>query len=112
MDFKLTDAQSLIRNSVREFAVKELAPLAPVIDRENRFPTETIPKLKAMGLLGLPISKEDGGAGGDQLSYAIAVEEISRVCASTGIIYSVHVSLCASSIERFGNDDQKKQKAF
>lgn len=109
MDFQLTDAQNLIRNSVREFAVKELAPLAPVIDRENRFPVETIPKMKAMGLLGLPFSKEDGGAGGDQISYAIAVEEISRACASTGIIYSVHISLCASGIERFGNDDQKKR---
>ena len=109
MDFKLTQEEELIRNSVREFALKELAPLAPVLDRENRFPTETIPKLKALNLLGLPFPTSYGGAGGSQVAYAVAVEEISRVCASTGIVYSVHVSLCASGIERFANEDQKKR---
>jgi len=109
MNFKLTEEQELIRNMVREFAEKELAPLAPVIDAENRFPVETIPKMKDLGILSIPFPKEYGGGGGSTLAYAIAVEEVSRACASTGIILSVHVSLCSQPIYQFGNEEQKKK---
>jgi len=109
MYFKLTEEQELIKKMVREFAEKEVKPLAPVIDRENRFPVETIPKMKDLGIMGIPWSPEYGGTGGGNLAYAIAVEEISKACASTGIILSVHVSLCSNPIYQFGTEEQKQK---
>jgi len=109
MYFKLTEEQELIRKMVREFAEKEVKPLAPIIDRENRFPVETIPKMRELGIMGIPWPEEYGGTAGGNLAYILAVEEISKCCASTGIILSVHVSLCSNPIYQFGNEEQKQK---
>ena len=93
MDFELTDEQELVRSTVREFAEAELAPIAGEIDRDHRFPHEILPKLAELNLMGMPYPEKMGGAGTDYVSYVIAVEEISRACASTGIILSAHTSL-------------------
>ena len=85
MDFELTDEQRLIRDTVREFAQAEVAPAAHDVDEQSRFPAEHFTKMAELGLLGLPYPEKYGGAGGDTLSYALAVEEISRACGSTGL---------------------------
>lgn len=107
MNFQLTKEQEFVRKMVREFAVNEVEPLAADIDKEHRFPVETVEKMAKYGLLGIPFPTELGGAGGDYISYAITVEELSRVCASTGVICSAHTSLCAWPIYNWGNDEQK-----
>ena len=107
MDFKLSKEQEFVRKMVREFAVNEVEPLAADIDREHRFPTETVEKMARYGLLGVPFPTEYEGAGGDHISYAITVEELSRVCASTGVICSAHTSLCCWPIFAWGNEEQK-----
>lgn len=109
MNFALTKEQQLVRQMVREFAINEVAPIAAEIDETERFPMENVQKMAKYGILGLPFSKEYNGAGGDTLSYILAVEELSKVCASTGVILSAHVSLCASLIESFGNSQQKEK---
>src|ERR1035438_1086318 len=86
MDFELSEEQLLIQEMVREFAAAEVAPIAAEIDRNHRFPEELIPKLAEVGLLGVPYPEEFGGAGADYLSFAIVVEELARVCASTSVI--------------------------
>ena len=108
MDFNLTSEQMMIRDMVREFAAKEVAPIAAEIDRDQRFPTETIEKMKGLGLLGISIPEEYGGAGGDTVSYALACEELARVCASTSAILSVHIT-GIKSILLFGTEEQKKK---
>jgi butyryl-CoA dehydrogenase len=107
MNFQLTKGQEFVRKMVREFAVNEVEPLAAEIDKEHRFPTETVEKMARYGLLGIYFPKEYGGAGGDTMSYAIALEELSRVCASTGTIFSAHNSLSAWPIYTFGTEAQK-----
>ncbi|NLY82631.1 MAG: acyl-CoA dehydrogenase [Clostridiales bacterium] len=107
MNFQLTKEQEFVRQMVREFAINEVEPLAADIDQEHRFPTETVEKMAKYGLLGVPFPTEYGGAGGDQISYAITVEELSRVCGSTGVICSAHTSLCCGPIFYFGNEEQK-----
>jgi len=107
MNFQLTKEQEFVRKMVREFAVNEVEPLAADIDKEHRFPVETVEKMAKYGLLGIPFPTEVGGAGGDHISYAITVEELSRVCASTGVICSAHTSLCAWPIFNYGTDEQK-----
>jgi butyryl-CoA dehydrogenase len=107
MDFELTDEQQLIRDAVREFAEAEVTPIAAQIDREHRFPHELLPKLAEMNLMGMPYPEKEGGAGADYVSYVIAVEEISRACASTGIILSAHTSLATWPIFKFGTEAQK-----
>ena len=107
MNFQLTKEQEFVRKMVREFATNEVEPIAADIDAEHRFPEENVKKMADYGLLGIPFSKEVGGAGGDQLSYAIAVEELSRVCGSTGVICSAHTSLCCWPIYAWGNEEQK-----
>ncbi|MDR1189481.1 MAG: acyl-CoA dehydrogenase [Bifidobacteriaceae bacterium] len=109
MPFHLTDEQELVRASVREFAQAEVLPLAPVIDREHRPPLENLPKLAEMGILGMTLPPEYGGSGTDYLSFVIALEELSRCCATTGVITEVHTSLCCTSILRFGTDEQKRR---
>ncbi len=86
MDFELTDEQQLIRDAVREFAEAEVTPIAAELDRDHRFPQELLPKLAEMNLMGMPYPEKEGGAGADYVSYVIAVEELSRACASTGVI--------------------------
>ena len=109
MNFQLTKEQEFVRKMVRDFAVNEVEPLAADIDKEHRFPVETVEKMAKYGLLGVPFPTEYGGAGGDHISYAITVEELSRVCASTGVICSAHTSLCCWPIFNWGNEDQKKK---
>ena len=109
MNFQLTKEQEFVRKMVREFAETEVEPLAADIDKEHRFPVETVEKMAKYGLLGVPFPTEYGGAGGDHISYAITVEELSRVCASTGVICSAHTSLCCWPIFNWGNEEQKKK---
>ena len=109
MTFQLTKEQEFVRKMVREFAETEVEPLAADIDKEHRFPVETVEKMAKYGLLGVPFPTEYGGAGGDHISYAITVEELSRVCASTGVICSAHTSLCCWPIFNWGNEEQKRK---
>lgn len=112
MLFKTTDQHEEFRAKIREFAEKEVKPYAFMMDKNNEFPTEQVKALGKMGIMGLPFSKEYGGAGKDILSYAIAVEELSRVDGGTGVILSAHVSLGAYPIEAFGTEEQKKKYLF
>lgn len=109
MNFLLTAEQEEIRKMVREFAAKEVAPTAAERDEKELFSREIFDKMGELGILGLPYPEEYGGAGSDFLSYAIAVEELSRVCASTGIGLSVHVSLCAWPIYKYGTEEQRQK---
>ncbi|MFN0150249.1 MAG: acyl-CoA dehydrogenase [bacterium] len=105
----LSDEHHMFRAMVRDFAEKEIAPHAAHIDETQEFPMETIKKMGKLGLMGIPFPEELGGAGMDSLAYTIAVEEISRVCASTGITLAAHVSLGTYPIYLFGTDAQKKK---
>jgi butyryl-CoA dehydrogenase len=107
MDFELTDDQELIRNTVREFAAVEVAPIAAEIDREHRFPEELLPKMADLNLLGMPYPEELGGAGADYVSYVIALEELAKACATTSLIVSAHTSLGTWPIFKFGTQAQK-----
>jgi len=107
MDFNLTKEQEMIRNMVQDFAEKEVKPIADEIDLNCRYPQETIDKMAKLYLLSLTIPKEYGGVDADGVSYSIAIEEISRACASTGIIVGVHNSLGSSPLVKYGTDDQK-----
>ena len=107
MNFELTKEQQLMQQMVREFAVNEVKPIAAEIDETERFPMENVEKMAKLGMMGIPFSKEVGGAGGDVLSYIIAVEELSKVCGTTGVILSAHTSLCASVINENGTPEQK-----
>jgi butyryl-CoA dehydrogenase len=109
MDFELTDEQQLIRDAVREFAEAEVTPIAAELDRDHRFPYELLPKLAEMNLMGMPYPEKEGGAGADYVSYVIAVEELSRACASTGVILSAHTSLATWPVFKFGTEAQKDQ---
>lgn len=109
MLFKTTAEHEALRAKVREFAESEVKPIAFMLDKNNEFPTEAIKKLGEMDLMGIPYLKEYGGAGLDALSYAIAVEELSRVDGGTGVILSAHVSLGSYPIMAFGTEEQKKK---
>lgn len=109
MFFKTTEQHEDFRARIREFAESEVKPQAFLLDKENRFPTEAIEKLGKMGVLGTPYPKEYGGAGLDVLSYAIAVEELSRVDGGTGVILSAHVSLGTYPIFAYGTEEQKQK---
>ncbi|MBR1774140.1 MAG: acyl-CoA dehydrogenase [Bacteroidales bacterium] len=107
MDFNLTKQENLFLQMVREFAENEVKPLAAEIDEQERFPMETVEKMRKIGLLGIPIPKQYGGQGGTTQMYSMAVEELSRVCATTGVVVSAHTSLCAEPILMFGTEEQK-----
>ena len=107
MNFQLTKEQQFVRKMVREFAKTEVEPLAADIDKEHRFPVETVEKMARYGLMGIPFPKEVGGMGGDEIAYAITVEELARVCASTAVIVSAHTSLCCWPIYKYGTAEQK-----
>ena len=109
MNFGLTKTQQLFQQMIREFAEKEVKPLAAEVDDTERFPMETVEKMAKLGLFGIYIPKNYGGAGGDHIMYSIAVEELSRVCATTGVILSAHTSLCMSPIWEFGTEEQKQK---
>lgn len=109
MNFNLTERQLAVQSAVKEFAKKELLPVVIENDEKGQFPMKAYKMLGNMGFLGLPYSEEYGGAGGDYLSYILAVEEISKIDASLGIAYSVTTSLCAGSIINGGTEEQKKK---
>ncbi len=109
MDFSTTKTQQLFLQMIREFAEKEVKPLAAEIDDEERFPAETVEKMARLGIMGIPVPKEYGGAGGDNVLYTMAVEELSRVCATTGVVVSAHTSLCCAPIMEHGTEEQKRK---
>lgn len=109
MDFNLSKEHQLLRDMYRSFAENEVKPLAEEVDEEERFPYETVEKLARYGFLGIPFPKEYGGQGADNLAYTMAVEELSKVCGTTGVIVSAHTSLCAAPIYENGTEEQKKK---
>ena len=109
MEFGYSKEQVLLRELYRKFAETEVKPLAEELDEEERFPVETVEKLARFGFLGIPFPKKYGGAGGDYLTYAMAVEELGKVCATTAIVVSAHTSLCAGPIYYFGTEEQKEK---
>ena len=109
MRFSLTDTQRMLRDTCRDFAARELTPNARKWDEEHRFPKEAVAKLAEMGLLAVAVPEAWGGAGMDNVCYALAMEEISRGCASTGVIMSVNNSLYCDPVSKFGTDEQKKE---
>lgn len=109
MDFVLSKEQEMARQLFRDFAEKEVKPLAQEVDEEERFPAETVAKMQKFGFMGIPFSKDMGGQGCDSLTYAICVEELSRVCATTGVIVSAHTSLGCDPIKKFGTPEQIKK---
>ncbi len=109
MDLGLTEEQLLLQRTVREFAESEVKPLAKEIDETGHFPRETFHKAAALGLTGVAVPEQYGGAGMDHVSYSIVIEEISRACASTGVILSVQNSLYCDPVYRFGTEEQKQK---
>lgn len=109
MNFTLTKEQEMVRNVMREFAENEVKPIAAEIDETERFPRENVEKMARYNMLGIPFPEELGGAGGDELAYAIAVEELSRVCGTTGVILSAHTSLGCWPIYKYGTEEQKQK---
>ncbi|MDQ5986825.1 MAG: Butyryl-CoA dehydrogenase [Syntrophus sp. SKADARSKE-3] len=109
MDFRLSEEQELIRKNMREFAVKYVDPIAVEIDENSRHPAELFQKLAEGDWMGIPIPQQYGGAGADYLTHIIAVEELSRSCASTGFTVSIHVGIACMLINLFGNEEQKKK---
>jgi butyryl-CoA dehydrogenase len=108
VDFQLTEDQLLVQKLAREFATEEVLPKAAEIDREHRHPKELVARMAELGFLGVAVPDEFGGAGLDHVSYALVMEEVSRACASTGVIMSVNNSLVCDPINRFGTEAQKK----
>ncbi|MET3684170.1 acyl-CoA dehydrogenase [Alkalibacillus flavidus] len=108
MNFQLTEEQQMLRKMVRDFAVNEVEPTAAERDEEERFDRGIFDQMAELGLTGIPWPEEYGGIGSDFVSYAIAVEELSRVCASTGVTLSAHISLASWPIYTYGNEDQKQ----
>ncbi len=109
MDFALSETQQMILDTARRFAKDELTPIAHHTDKAGQFPAKQVKQLAELGFLGIAVDEKWGGAGLDNLSYAIAMEEISAGCASTGVIMSVNNSLVCDPIAKFGNDEQKKK---
>ena len=109
MNYELTDEQQLLRSTVRDFAETRVAPVAEELDRESRFPYELVAEMAELGLMGIPIPEEYGGAGADTVSYAIAVEELTRIDSSVAITMAAHTSLGTMPIYLFGNDEQKQE---
>lgn len=107
MDFSLSKTEELFLQMIREFAEKEVKPLAAEVDEEERFPLETVEKMAKIGLMGIPVPVKYGGAGGTNLMYGMAVEELSRVCGTTGVVLSAHTSLCCAPIMENGTEEQK-----
>ncbi|MDP4178974.1 MAG: acyl-CoA dehydrogenase [Bacillota bacterium] len=109
MDFTLTKEQEFVKQMVREFAENEVKPIAAEVDATEKFPMDNVKKMAKYNMMGIPFAAQYGGAGGDNLSYIIAVEELSKVCGTTGVILSAHTSLCAGLINQFGNEAQKQK---
>ncbi|MGB9963501.1 acyl-CoA dehydrogenase family protein [Halobacterium hubeiense] len=109
MDFDLPDEHRMVRDTVREFAEAEIEPVAWEMEEEHRFPAEVFDELADLDMMGVPISEEYGGLGGDQLMYSLVAEELGRVSGSVGLSYAAHVSLASKPIELFGTEEQKER---
>ena len=109
MDLHLSKEQEMLRKMYRDFAENEVKPLAEWVDENEAFPEETVKKMAKLGMMGIYFPKEYGGAGADVLSYAMCVEELSKVCGTTGVIVSAHTSLCAAPIYENGTEEQKQK---
>src|SRR5215467_8095712 len=109
MNFELTDEQRLLRDTVRDFARQEVAPVAEELDRTKSFPYEIVGKLGSLGLMGIPFPQEYGGGGADTLSYVLAVEELARVDSSVCITMAAHTSLGTMPIHLWGTDEQRRE---
>lgn len=109
MDFGFNDEYKMIQKMYREFAEKEIKPLAEEIDEEERFPRESVEKMAEMGMFGIPFPEKYGGEESDYITYVIAIEELSKVCASTGVTVSAHTSLAAAPIYEWGTEEQKQK---
>ena len=109
MDFTLPKEHEMARQLFKDFAENEVKPLAQEVDQEHRFPRETVDKMARYGFMGIPVPKEYGGQGCDTLTYAMCVEELSKVCGTTGVIVSAHTSLCIDPILTFGTEEQKQK---
>jgi butyryl-CoA dehydrogenase len=109
MDFGLSKENEMLKKLYEEFTEKEVKPIAAEVDEEERFPEETVVKMAQYGMMGIPIPEELGGAGGDNLSYAMLVEELSKACGTTGVILSAHTSLCCAPIYEYGTSEQKEK---
>lgn len=109
MDFNLTREQQMIKKMIRELAEAEIAPIAELLDAEAEYPKETIAKLGDLGVMGMPFPQEYGGAGADYIAYIMAVEELSKVCASHGVIVQTHNALCCWPIYTYGTEEQKQK---
>src|SRR5678816_167273 len=107
MQASLTDEQRMIQSVARDFADKEVRPIAAAIDREARFPRETVERMGALGLMGIAIPEAHGGGGGDAVGYAVALEEVAKACASHAVIMSVNNSLYCDPVHAFGTPEQK-----
>ena len=108
MDFKLSKEQAMLQKLFQDFAENEVKPIAADVDEEERFPEETVKKMAKLGMMGIYLPKEYGGAGADYLSYVMAVEEMAKVCGTTSVILSAHTSLCCNPIFEYGTEEQKK----
>jgi alkylation response protein AidB-like acyl-CoA dehydrogenase len=109
MNYELSEEQELLRRTVREFAQTRVAPLAEELDRESRFPYELVAEMGELGLMGIPVPEEYGGAGADTISYALAIEELTRIDSSVAITVAAHTSLGTMPIALFGTDEQKQE---
>ncbi|HVM56423.1 MAG TPA: acyl-CoA dehydrogenase family protein [Gaiellaceae bacterium] len=109
MNYELSEEQELVRSTVREFATTRVAPVAAELDRDGRFPYELVAELAELGLMGMPFPEEDGGAGSDTVSYAIAIEEVARVDSSVAITVAAHTSLGTMPIHLYGTEEQRRE---
>ncbi len=109
MDFTLSKEHEMARQLFKDFAEKEVKPLAQEVDETEQFPRVTVDKMAKYGFLGIPVPKEFGGQGCDPLTYAMCVEELSKVCGTTGVIVSAHTSLCCDPIQTYGTPEQKEK---
>ena len=112
MDFTLDKKHEMARSLFREFAENEVKPLAQETDETEQFPAETVKKMAKYGFMGIPVPKEYGGQGCDPLTYVMCVEELSKVCATTGVVVSAHTSLCIDPIMTYGTEEQKHNISF
>ena len=109
MDFSLSKKHEMARSLFREFAETEVKPFAQETDETEHFPTEIVKKMQKYGFMGIPVEKEYGGQGCDPLTYTMCVEELSKVCGTTGVIVSAHTSLCCDPILTYGTEEQKQK---
>ncbi len=109
MDFTLSKEHEMAKTLFSTFAENEVKPLAIETDETEQFPAQTVEKMQKLGFLGIPIAKEYGGQGCDTLTYVMCVEELSKACATTGVIVSAHTSLCCDPIQTYGTPDQKEK---